>query len=350
MTSSRSALLLLLGLAAPAAAQDVVQISLGVRETGFAGGTWIGLGADGGSGGGIEWIAKDVQTLTLDGTWQFFQFDLTNDPITGFAGTSANSMLEGDHGTLEQIRVLNTSGRTAPITLWIDDIVQTQTPTGGTPTSTVLEDFDFYNPGQAVMFQRPGYSGSTSGNVLVGDTTGVDTTVGSRSVSNRFDFSFSTASPTGWVRLTTFNAPTLPNPQIRFDDNCVISFWLRGGVDQPDLGAQGPGTAVAEMVGTGLSGSTSSTYDVGLAPPNSPGLLFVSLDGFPDVPLAGGTLVSGTANLSFFTIASDPFGHLSVSVPGSPFQVDLVVQTIFLDPNLPGFATLTNAVRARYGR
>ena len=91
MTNPRS-LFLSLGLATVATAQPpTVQISIGVRETGFAGGSFTAIGGDGGVSGGIEWINMDGQFLTLDGTWQQFTFNLTTDPIHQAQATSSCS-------------------------------------------------------------------------------------------------------------------------------------------------------------------------------------------------------------------------------------------------------------------
>ena len=89
------------------AAVGQLQISIGVRETGFAGGAFNGIGGDGGSGGGIEWIDLDAQPLFVDGTWQQFSFSLPSAAVTAFAGSSANGTLEGSYGTLEHVRVRN---------------------------------------------------------------------------------------------------------------------------------------------------------------------------------------------------------------------------------------------------
>src|SRR5690606_29366628 len=92
-------MLLALGLASTASAQ--LAISIGIRETAAGGGSFTSIGADGGSLGGIEWVNRDAQTLVLDGTWQQFTFNIATDPLTGFAGTTANSVLDGAFGVLE---------------------------------------------------------------------------------------------------------------------------------------------------------------------------------------------------------------------------------------------------------
>lgn len=343
-------LLLVPALASVAVAQaPTVQISIGVRETGFAGGTFFNIGANGGAVGGIEWVARDVQTLVLDGTWQQLTFNLTTDPILAFAGTSANGVLEGSFGTLEHVRILNNTGITTPIQLWIDDIVNTVTPTGGAPISTTVQDFEGFTEGQEVTFQEPSFSGSTAANLIAGSTAGVNNALPSRSSAYRMNFQFIDNVATRWVRMTTFNTPTGSNPQIRFDDNAVLTFWMRGGECQQDAGFGGPGTARAEMCGSGLGGGESSLYSISGAPLASPGAIFISLAGLPDLPFAGGLLVSGFGYQASVPIFSDATGLFSLPVAGTPFPADLVVQTLFVDGSLPELVAFTNAVVARFG-
>jgi hypothetical protein len=48
------------------------------------------------------------------------------------------------------------------------------------------------------------------------------------------DFQFVNATPTNWVRLTTFNTPNQPNPRVRVripgGPNPVISFYAKAMV------------------------------------------------------------------------------------------------------------------------
>ncbi|MBK9386988.1 MAG: hypothetical protein IPN34_19410 [Planctomycetes bacterium] len=347
---SAFSLFLVPALASLAMAQaPTLQISIGVRETGFAGGTFNGTGTNGGASGGIEFVARDAQTLVLDGTWQQFTFNLTTDPILAFAGASANSVLEGAFGTLEHVRILNNTGITAPIQLWIDDIENTVTPTGGAPITTTVQNFEGFTEAQEVTFQEPSFSGSTAANLLTGSTAGINNALPSRSSAYRMNFQFIDNVATRWVRATTFNTPTGANPQIRFDDNAVLSFWMRGGECQQDAGFGGPGTARAEMCGSGLSGGESSIYSISGAPIAAPGLVFISLAGLPDLPFSGGTLLSGFGYQGSFTVFSDLNGAFSLPVGGSPFPVDLVVQTLFIDGSLPELLAFTNAIVARFG-
>lgn len=353
MIDSRS-VLFMLGLAATVAAQAQVPVSIAVRETEAGGGSaFTAIGANGGSAGGIEWINRDGQTLTLDGTWQTFTFNLTSDPILGFAGSTANSVLDGTFGTLEHVRVLNANGITDPITIWIDDVANTITDVNGRMMTTVFGDFERFAQGTEVMFQEPAFSGSTSGNInTMTDSAGVENLISSSSSSYRFEFEFVDGTTTRWVRLTTFNATNIPNPQIRFDQQSVITFRMRGrtGVCQETLGSQGPGSAIADFCGTGLNAGQSSTFSVVDAPAGALGLLLVSVPGQPDLSVAGGTFVSGTAPVFSLIVFADMNGQYSLTQPGTSLVGDLIWQSAFLDMSLPMSVTFTNAIRARFGQ
>lgn len=219
-----------------------MQISIGLRETG----TTSPIGGNGGSANGIEWVGLDGQTLVLDGTWQKFTFDLDQLPITPFAGASANGILGAladpnqivTTGTLEHIR-LKSDGSVvgAPIELWIDDVnINLDPPGPPPPADTLLTGFEGYTDATEVMFQEPGFSGSTSGNIisdpndpLYFNQDGVDNTMAhTGTASYRVKYTFKDGDPSRWIRLTTFNTPNLPNPTVRFDQDAIISFWLKG--------------------------------------------------------------------------------------------------------------------------
>jgi len=205
-----------------------LKISIAIRENNTAG-TIFGDG--GGSGGGIEWVNRDGQTLTADGAWQIFTFTPATDPLLAFAGATANSMLEPGHeyAVLEHVRILNDTGITSPIRMWIDDVTNT------VASGPVTQDFEAATLGTEVMFQEPGFSGSTSANLLPASTTLVsDGTANSGLQSLQADFQFIDNTPTRWIRLTTFGTPNQPNPRVRIIEPGgpapTISFYAKAVV------------------------------------------------------------------------------------------------------------------------
>ena len=201
-----------------------VQISIGVRDNGTA----APIGGNGGGSGEIEWVNLDAQTLVLDGTWQQFTFTFASDPITGFTG---NGVLDNASGTLEHIRIKST-GFGGPMSMWVDDIADTITVVAPPPphqVTTTFGTFEGYPDLTEVIFQEPSFSGSTSGFIQPGSFSGVDNTVfHSGAASDHISFQFIDSSTDDWCRLTTFNAPNLPNPALRFDQASVLTFWMMG--------------------------------------------------------------------------------------------------------------------------
>jgi hypothetical protein len=206
-----------------------LSLSIGIRETQQAGGLSGGpIFSNGGTFGSIEFVNLDGQTLVADGTWQLFTFTPSLDTITAFAGATANSILEGEWGTLEMIRIRNSGGITAPIRLWIDNVSNT------TSTGTVTEGFESAVLGTEVMFQEPSFSGSTSGNLLPGSSSLVSSSAAfAGDQANEINFQFVDDAQMRWIRLTTFGTPNLPNPAVRLaeqDFNPTISFYAKAMV------------------------------------------------------------------------------------------------------------------------
>jgi hypothetical protein len=170
-------------------------VSIGVRETGNPNNLLVG--ANGGSANGIEFINRDGQTLTADGTWQRFVFTPLTDPLTAFAGATANAMLDNDWGTLE------------------------------------------HTLGTESVFQEPRFSGSTTANLQMTPNTSLVTNsmAHTGTQSNQIDFEFLTdaPAPANWLRLTTSNTANTPNPLVRLRESVAggaplpttISFWAK---------------------------------------------------------------------------------------------------------------------------
>jgi hypothetical protein len=204
-------------------------ISLGIRETNNSAGPIFG---NGGTANGIEFVNLDGQTLTTNGTWQLFTFTPSVDTLTAFAGATANGTLDFDWGTIEHIRVRNISGITLPIRLWIDNVTNTDS------TGSVVEGFEPYNIGDEVMFQEPGFSGSTSANLVVGSTAAVsDSMAFAGSKSYEANFQFVDNDSTRWVRLTTFSTGQPgANARIHYREPGgapTISFYAKAVIPEP---------------------------------------------------------------------------------------------------------------------
>jgi len=205
-----------LGISSFAGAANLA-ISIGVRETGTA----AAIGANGGTAGTIEWVNLDGLTLPLDGAFHTFTFNFGTDPVTGFTG---NGVLDGTRGVLEHVRIRNIDGTTAPLELWIDNIRQT---TAAGPAT--VSNFEGFADGTEVTFQEPGFSGSTSANVVGPNSSLTTSAVASQgTASDDVKFTFTDSDPTRWVRLTTNGVANGPNPAIDYSPGNTLSFDLRG--------------------------------------------------------------------------------------------------------------------------
>jgi hypothetical protein len=107
------AVMLVLGLTVSVQA-EMLQISLGIRETGAGGVTFPGIGQTGGTANGIEWVNLDGQTFVADNQWHTFTFTPSVDTLTAFAGTTANGVLDGTWGVIENIRFKSTGSKQKP--------------------------------------------------------------------------------------------------------------------------------------------------------------------------------------------------------------------------------------------
>lgn len=209
-------------------------LGLGIRETG---GT-VAIGGNGGTTGGIEFVGYKPEpapivpghALVADGSWQTITFTFGSEPVFGFAGATANGVLDGTRGVLEHIGFQNTAGSTDRIAFFIDDLTNT---VGGVPT--VIEDFESRtavatpSAGPEVIFRRPRFSGSTQAYLSTStDTANVTAeSAGGGLNSYRLGFQFATGDANRWVRLTTNGSPTLPNPAIDFSPGSTLSFKAR---------------------------------------------------------------------------------------------------------------------------
>jgi hypothetical protein len=227
-----AALILSLLTALPAAAASLL-MSIGIRETGNPNNLLVG--ANGGAANGIEFVNRDGQTLNADGTWQRFVFTPLTDPLTAFAGTTANAMLDDDWGVLEHVRIANVVDGATRFRVWIDDIDNTIQSSG--PIN--FANFESATLGTEVVFQEPRFSGSTSALLQLQPNTSLVTNsmAHTGTQSNQIDFAFLTdgPAPANWLRLTTSNTPNQPNPLVRLRESVAgapavattISFWAK---------------------------------------------------------------------------------------------------------------------------
>ncbi len=178
-----------------------LQLSLGVRETAAGGGADVGIGGNAGSAGGIEFVDLDAKTILFDGLWHAYTWNRSTATYTAFAGTTANSVLDGNYGSIEHLRFRNNTGISGPFTIWIDYVVNTVNS-----GPVVIQSFEGFADGTEVIFQEPSFSGSTSGNIAPGSSSGVDNSQGfDGTASYKVNWSFVDGGDR-WVRLTTFGA------------------------------------------------------------------------------------------------------------------------------------------------
>ena len=216
-------------------------ISIGVRETGTA----APVGGDGGTNNSIEWVRRDGQLLSLDGTYQTFTFNFGTDPVAFFSGTQPGggqpNRLDGTRGVLEHIRIRNVDGLGVPVQLYVDNIRNTD-PQGA---PSVVSDFESHPLNSEVTFQEPLFSGSTSANLAASPNVAAVTSgsASQGSQSNGVQFRFVDGDTNRWLRLTTFAATNLPNPAIDFAPGSTLSFDVRG-VPIPEPATAAAATAV----------------------------------------------------------------------------------------------------------
>ncbi len=108
-------------------------LTLGVRETGST----AACGGNGGTSGGIEWVGATSgyppvgKLIDQKDQWVRVEFNIPNEPLVAFAGSTANGRLDTTTGTLEQLAFTPVDPtRTDIYTVYLDDI---ETITAGIP-------------------------------------------------------------------------------------------------------------------------------------------------------------------------------------------------------------------------
>lgn len=124
----------------------------------------------------------------------------------------------------------------------------------------LFTDFDAYAAGERVLFNRPRYSGSTSTDLLAApDVAEVTTAVTPFSPPNCYlvQWQFVDTDPQRWLRLTTHNAPYVPNPTVELDRPIRVRLRLDSGRLRLAVGIRETGTTAA----VGEDGGTTGTIE-----------------------------------------------------------------------------------------
>ncbi|HQN00149.1 MAG TPA: fibronectin type III domain-containing protein, partial [Candidatus Hydrogenedentes bacterium] len=138
--------------------------------------------------------------------------------------------------------------------------IPTPTPTP-VPSQFIVENFESYTAGTTAVFQKPTYSGSTTGVVAASDSSAVSTEAANNILdplvgapgtkSYKVAWTWTTAG-TGFIRLTTANTVNKPNPMLDFTKG--LSLYLNLPAGQIDLQLQ-----VRETGGSGPIGANGGT-------------------------------------------------------------------------------------------
>jgi len=204
--------------------------AIAIRETGDAG----PIGSMGTTGtptsNGIEWVgvtsvispgqAPVGTPLGLNSGFVTLTFDPATDPIVGFAGSTANGILTSANGqgTIEHLAIKVDPGMVDSsngiFTIYVDNVINVGAGPSG--EDVLIQGFESGNVGQEVMFQEPGFSGSTSAHLTATPNISAvsDQFASEGTKSARLSWFFRDLAPNRWVRLTTFNVAVGGNPII----------------------------------------------------------------------------------------------------------------------------------------
>lgn len=126
-----------------------------------------------------------------------------------------------------------------------------------------ITDFEGYGSGTEVLFRRPRYSGTTSGNLTLAPDSARVTSEASAFSGNsclKVEWQYLDTQPGRWMRLTTSGAPRIPNPAMWLDTAIRVrlrvdsgQFRLAAGIREiaidPDVGENGGTTGPIEWIG-----------------------------------------------------------------------------------------------------
>ncbi|NOS68970.1 MAG: hypothetical protein HOP33_03485 [Verrucomicrobia bacterium] len=202
-------------------------------------------------------ITNFADTGLVPGTTNYYRVRTFNQSAVSAYSNTTNAVTPGLPPVLAAI-----SNRTV-----VENALLTFTNTAtATDFVTELSDFENYSAGTAVMFRLPNFSGSTSAhlsnspNVAAVSST-IPTGNGSARVLN-VNWAFTNSAPNPWLRLTTFNSTTLPNPVIDFTRRLRFRIWTDKPL-QVGLGLRETTTASGTPIGSD-GGTTGDIEWVGV--------------------------------------------------------------------------------------
>ena len=117
----------------------------------------------------------------------------------------------------------------------------------------MIADFDGYDLGDQVLFQEPTYSGTTAANLApLPSASEVTALQGNPNQSELLVWYFNDTTAKRWARITTYQAPFLPNPIVDLTQPIYLDVLLleveQSGCPNPGSGGQ---YCTADIDGTG---------------------------------------------------------------------------------------------------
>jgi hypothetical protein len=256
---------------------------IGIRETNNVAGTTIG--SNGGTSGSIQTINAPGVAVPADGQYHLVTFNFGSDPVSNpglTTGGTTNTAIDAVAGlaTLEHLRLVNASGITKPVRVFIDDVIS---------DGILISNFQDVPAAIApntlnTMFRAPDLSGTTAQNFarnIAPDsrTTAIqpDGSTDPNLQANRLSFRFVTPEAaslpngvTGWGRITTLNATTSPNPVIGVGGTSTLTMRIAIVVEEPDYGYVGYDGVSGNNLWSNNDNWGSGTNAGSINSPNSP--------------------------------------------------------------------------------
>jgi hypothetical protein len=201
--------------------------------------------------------------LLAPGSWTPMTFDNT-DPVNAWVGGDGllNSPTDPWYVLAGlAIAIDKDDPRPGPYEIFIDDVANMGTTFGE------FEDPPYVVGTDEVLFRTPQFSGTTNGNVdNATDATVISATEAlSGTQSNLITFEFIDSAPDRWIRLSTFNSPFLPAPEINLGagEQVAWNFLVCGAPDVSIGGplAAGQSTVTVTDVSPAASGVTVYSFD-----------------------------------------------------------------------------------------